>query len=95
MLAANGEDLLTCAIRPGGIFGPGERRFLPLLVEQCARGRFVAIIGDGMSVSDNSYIDNLRDGHIRVAEHLRVGAKVCGEAYFITDGLITDGHPLQ
>lgn len=54
VLAANDEGgLLTCAIRPGGIFGPGEERILPALVEQCAKGRLVIVIGDGRAASDN------------------------------------------
>ncbi len=85
-LAADGDGgLRTCAIRPGGIFGPGEQHFLPMLVEQCARGRFLAIIGDGEAKTDNTYIDNLVDAHIEAARHLVAGSPVCGQAYFITD----------
>ena len=84
------EGLLTCAIRPGGIFGPGEEHFLPMLVEQCVRGRFVAILGDGLGLSDNTFIDNLVDGQIQAARHLIPNSPVCGQAYFITDG-----HPIN
>jgi 3beta-hydroxy-delta5-steroid dehydrogenase/steroid delta-isomerase len=39
-LAANGHGgLLTCAIRPAGIYGPGEQLTFPRLVDECARGR--------------------------------------------------------
>lgn len=85
-LAANGEGLATCAIRPGGIYGPGERLIFPRFVEQCARGRFRAIVGDGSALSDNTFIDNLVDGHIEAARHLAPGSPVCGQAYFVTDG---------
>lgn len=90
-LAANETGgLLTCAIRPGGIFGPGERRFLPFLVEQCARGIFVVTIGREGAKSDNVYIDNLVAGQIEAALHLVEGSPVCGESYFISDG-----HPIN
>jgi 3beta-hydroxy-delta5-steroid dehydrogenase/steroid delta-isomerase len=87
-LAGNGQDgLLTCAIRPGGIYGPGERLVLPRVVEECASGKYVAIVGDGSALSDNTYIDNLVDGQIEAARHLIPGAPLGGQAYFITDGV--------
>ena len=86
-LEANGYDgLLTCAIRPGGIYGPGDTLILRRLVEQCARGRYVAIIGDGNAKSDNTFIDNLVDGQIEAARHLTPESALGGQAYFITDG---------
>ena len=88
MLEANGRDrLLTCAIRPGGIYGPGDALMLPSLVEQCARGHFVAIIGDGSAKSDNTFIDNLVDAQIEAARHLTPESPLGGQAYFITDGV--------
>ena len=87
VLEANGRDgLLTCAIRPGGIYGPGDTLMLPRLVEQCARGRYVAIIGDGNAKSDNTFIDNLVDGQIEAARHLTPESALGGQAYFVTDG---------
>jgi 3beta-hydroxy-delta5-steroid dehydrogenase/steroid delta-isomerase len=86
-LAANGHGgMLTCVIRPGGIYGPGEKLVFPRVIEECVRGRYVAKIGDGRALSDNSFIDNLVDGEIEAARHLLPGSPVCGQAYFITDG---------
>jgi 3beta-hydroxy-delta5-steroid dehydrogenase/steroid delta-isomerase len=86
-LAGDGRGrLLTCAIRPGGIYGPGDQLVLPRIVEECASGKFVVTIGDGTALSDNTYIDNLVDGEIEAARHLLPGSRLCGEAYFITDG---------
>jgi 3beta-hydroxy-delta5-steroid dehydrogenase/steroid delta-isomerase len=88
VLEANGRrDLLTCAIRPGGIYGPEDQLVLARMVEECARGRLLATVGDGTAKSDNSFIDNLVDGQIEAARHLFPGSPVCGEAYFITDGV--------
>ncbi len=87
-LEANGRGgLLTCAIRPGGIYGPDDQLLLTRVAEECARGRFVATFGDGTAKSDNSFIDNLVDGQIEAARHLVPGSPVCGQAYFITDGV--------
>jgi 3beta-hydroxy-delta5-steroid dehydrogenase/steroid delta-isomerase len=87
VLAANGEGgLLTCALRPGGIYGPGERLLLPRLVAECAQGRYVATIGDGNALSDNVYIDNLVDAQIEAARHLTPEGPLGGQAYFVSDG---------
>ncbi len=83
-------DLHTCAIRPGGIYGPGEKLMLARVVEECASGRFVATIGDGTALSDNTYVENLVDAQIEAARHLVPGSPVCGQAYFVTDG-----HPIN
>jgi len=87
-LAANGESgLLTSAIRPGGIYGPGERNTLigPLM-KSLKQGAPLVLFGDGSTRMDYTYIDNLVDAQIRAAERLVEGSPVCGQAYFITDG---------
>ncbi len=88
VLAANGESgLLTSAIRPGGIYGPGERNTLigPLM-KALKQGAPLVLFGDGKALMDYTYIDNLVDAQIRAAERLVKGSPVCGQAYFITDG---------
>ncbi len=87
-LAANGESgLLSSAIRPGGIYGPGERSTLvgPLM-KALKRGAPLVLFGDGGTRMDYTYIDNLVDAQIRAAERLVEGSPVCGQAYIITDG---------
>lgn len=40
VLFANGRDgLLTCALRPSNVFGPGETQFLSFLVGEAKSGR--------------------------------------------------------
>ena len=88
VLAANGEsNLFTCAIRPGGIYGPGERNTLigPLM-RSLKQGAPLVFFGGGATRMDYTYIDNLVDAQIRAAERLVDGSPVCGQAYFITDG---------
>lgn len=88
VLRANGpEGMLTCALRPGGIYGPGERNLMVgPMVEAIKQGVPVITFGDGTSRIDYTYIDNLVDAQIRAAERLVPGSPVCGEAYFVTDG---------
>ncbi|MGB5350087.1 MAG: NAD-dependent epimerase/dehydratase family protein, partial [Polyangiales bacterium] len=88
VLAANGTSgLLTCAIRPGGIYGPGERNtIVGPLMKALKQGAPIVLFGDGRSRIDYTYIDNLVDAEIRAAERLFTGSPVCGQAYIVTDG---------
>ncbi len=88
VLAANGESgVLTSAIRPGGIYGPGERNTLiGPLIKSLKQGAPLVAFGDGSTRMDYTYIDNLVDAQIRAAERLVEGSPVCAQAYFVTDG---------
>ena len=86
-LEANDEGLLTCAIRPGGIYGPGEMTMFPALIRNLAAGRYVVTFGPRDARSDNTYVMNLVDGEIEAARHLVPGSPLAGQAYFVTDGL--------
>jgi 3beta-hydroxy-delta5-steroid dehydrogenase/steroid delta-isomerase len=86
-LEANGKrGLLTCAIRPGGIYGPGERLTYGRLIRALKAGVPLVVFGDGSARLDYVYIDNLVEGELRAAEHLFEGSPVCGQAYFLSDG---------
>jgi 3beta-hydroxy-delta5-steroid dehydrogenase/steroid delta-isomerase len=88
VLAANGrESLLTCALRPGGIYGPGAPFVLVRMVEALVRGLLVVKIGNGAARSDNVYIDDLVAAHLLAAERLVPESPVAGRAYFIGDGV--------
>jgi 3beta-hydroxy-delta5-steroid dehydrogenase/steroid delta-isomerase len=87
VLDANGKDgLLSCAIRPGGIYGPGERLTYGRLVRALKAGVPLVVFGDGSARLDYVYIDNLVDGELRAAARLVEGSPVCGQAYFLSDG---------
>lgn len=86
VLAANGkEGLVTCSIRPGGIYGPGERLTYGRLVRALRAGIPLVVFGDGRARLDYVYIDNLVDAELRAAERLTPGSPVCGQAYFVSD----------
>jgi 3beta-hydroxy-delta5-steroid dehydrogenase/steroid delta-isomerase len=87
VLDANGKHgMWTCAIRPGGIYGPGERFTYGRLVRALKLGIPLVVFGDGRAKLDYVYIDNLVDAELRAAERLFEGSPVCGTAYFVSDG---------
>jgi len=89
-LAADGPDLATCALRPGGVYGPGDRHHLPRVVREVLSGRLVARIGPGAARADNVFVDDLVDAHLRAADRLFPGSPVAGRVY-----QIGDGHPMS
>jgi len=86
VLEANGVDgLLTVSIRPHLIWGPRDTNLIPRLVDRAKSGRLVQV-GDGKNIVDTVYVDNAADAHLLAADRLKPGSKVCGSAYFITQG---------
>ena len=85
VLAANGPDLTTVALRPRLIWGPGDNQLLPRLVERASAGR-LRLVGDGSNRIDTTYIDNAAQAHFDAFAHLAPGAACAGKAYFISNG---------
>lgn len=85
VLAANGADLATIALRPRLIWGPGDQQLLPRLVERAKAGR-LRLVGGGHNRIDTTYIDNAAQAHFDAFEHLAPGAACAGRAYFISNG---------
>jgi sterol-4alpha-carboxylate 3-dehydrogenase (decarboxylating) len=87
ILKANGTDgLLTCAIRPHVVFGPGDERFLPAILARARTGRLKYAVGLGRKMSDFTYASNVADALVLADEKLLPGSAVAGNAYFITNG---------
>ncbi len=85
VLAANNKKgLLTVALRPHLIWGPGDPHLVPRIVDRAKKGR-LARVGKGINKVDMTYIDNAVESHILAFEHLKEGAPVTGQAYFISD----------
>lgn len=85
VLAANGENLATVALRPRLIWGPGDNQLLPRLAERARAGR-LRLVGDGRNLIDTTYIDNAAQAHFDALDHLAPGAACAGRAYFISNG---------
>jgi 3beta-hydroxy-delta5-steroid dehydrogenase/steroid delta-isomerase len=81
------NGLRTAAIRPGGVWGPGEGAIVVQdFLEHLATGQFKAMIGDGRSVTDNVHVDSVVDAHFLVAQKLTdEPERVGGQAYFVSD----------
>lgn len=87
VLAQNGVDgMLTCSIRPSGIWGRGDQTMFRKMFEQIIAGRVKALIGGRHARLDNTYVRNLIHGFILAAQHLAPGGSAPGQAYFINDG---------
>lgn len=85
VLAANGPELATVALRPRLIWGPGDNQILPRLVARAKAGR-LRFVGDGGNLIDTTFIDNAAQAHFDAFEHLAPGAACAGKAYFISNG---------
>jgi nucleoside-diphosphate-sugar epimerase len=55
---ASGRELEVCVLRPAWVWGPGERRTLPVLCQEAQHGR-VRLCGNGENLVPTVYIDNL------------------------------------
>ena len=85
VLAADGDELTTVALRPHLIWGPGDTHVVPQIVERARAGR-LRLIDGGRKLVDTVFVDNAVDAHLLAAELLRPGAPCAGRAYFITNG---------
>jgi len=82
VLAANGGELATVALRPHLIFGPRDPHLLPRLVARAERGR-LAVVGSGENEVSVTYVDNAAWAHLDAAQALAPGAACAGRAYFV------------
>jgi nucleoside-diphosphate-sugar epimerase len=90
-LAANGESLKTCALRPHLIWGPRDSHLLPRLIARARSGR-LRRIGDGTNLIDMIYVENAAAAHLLAADALGGGrpaaeaASPAGKVYFLSQG---------
>lgn len=85
VLAANGDKLLTVALRPHLLWGPGDTQLLPRAVALAKAGKLKLPGGPPKKV-DCTYIDNAVDAHLLALDALKPGAACAGRAYFISQG---------
>ena len=91
VLATNGPDLATVALRPHLIWGPEDTNLVPQLLARARAGE-LRFVGDGSNLVDTIYIDNAADVHLLAADRLEPGAACAGKAYFVSNG---DPWPLK
>ncbi|KAJ9189022.1 hypothetical protein P3X46_000364 [Hevea brasiliensis] len=86
LFANNIDGLLTCALRPSNVFGPGDTQLVPFLMKLAKSGFAKFIIGSGENMSDFTYAENVIHAHICAEEALDSQMiSVAGKAFFITN----------
>ncbi|XP_006462721.1 hypothetical protein AGABI2DRAFT_193828 [Agaricus bisporus var. bisporus H97] len=73
VLEANGKDgLLTVALRPAGIFGPGDRQVMAGMYQVYERNQTHFQIGDNTNLFDFTYVGNVAKAHLLAADKLDI-----------------------
>jgi len=85
VLQANSPStgFLTCAVRPGGIFGPGDRQLLDRLIA----GEDRIYLGEGTCIIDVTDVANVAFGHVCAERALGVNPAVAGNAFNVSSGV--------
>jgi nucleoside-diphosphate-sugar epimerase len=84
VVAANGVELATCALRPVGMYGPRDRYHLGNILAMARRGNKLRL-GSGKALFSHAYSENVAHAHVLAATHLFPGSKVAGQVYFVGD----------
>ena len=84
VMAANGPQLATVALRPHFIWGPGDNHLFPRIVDQARKGK-LRRIADGRNLVDATYIDNAVDAHLAAMQRVQPDAACAGKVYFISN----------
>jgi len=84
VLRANHPNLLTCAIRPAGVYGAGDVHRFPNIIKAALKGQFTQL-GDGKALFNHVYADNVAYMHLLAADKLAADHPSAGSAYFATD----------
>jgi len=74
------NELPAVIVRPGFIYGPGERHWLPGVVEKIQAGK-MKLVGDGKKVLNNTHVGNLVDAIFLAVEK----EGIVGEVFNVRD----------
>uniref|UniRef100_A0A915ARR1 3-beta hydroxysteroid dehydrogenase/isomerase domain-containing protein n=1 Tax=Parascaris univalens TaxID=6257 RepID=A0A915ARR1_PARUN len=86
VLAANSNELRTCALRYRGIYGPAEPRTVQRTVEFCSRGLSILMFEKSSNcLTQYSGVENSSMA-MRLAEEALRDGRADGKAYYIVDG---------
>ncbi|KAL9636051.1 MAG: hypothetical protein Q9164_003075 [Protoblastenia rupestris] len=93
---ANGSNMLTCALRPAGIFGEGDMQIAANMLKAYEKGQTKFQLGGNENLFDFTYVGNVAHAHILATLALIQTheldtepldhEKVDGEAFLITNG---------
>jgi nucleoside-diphosphate-sugar epimerase len=83
VLAANGAQIATVALRPHFVWGPGDPNLIPRVLKQARAGR-LRLIGDKPKKIDATFVDNAAEAHVLALDKLAIGSPIAGKVYFIS-----------
>ncbi|KAG0158993.1 C-3 sterol dehydrogenase, putative [Penicillium digitatum] len=83
VLKASSSKMVTCALRPSVLCGPGDYQLLPSIHACIAKFETPFLIGNGSNLWDITHVDNAADAHILAIENLLSSRTAAGEAFFI------------
>lgn len=92
VLQSNSPAFRTCALRPAGLFGEGDRQLVPGMLSVLKNKQTRFQIGNNENLFDFTYIGNAAFAHVLAAEKLLAVSsdkkedRIAGEAFFITNG---------
>lgn len=88
-------NMLTCSIRPSGIFGEGDVQVLPEMLKVLEEGKHKWQVGSNKNDFDWTYVGNVAHAHLlagkallqthRMSTRPLDNEKVDGEAFFVTN----------
>ena len=76
-------ELMTTALRPHLIWGPGDPHILPRLLDK-AKGGSLALPAPE-KIIDTVFVENAALAHVMALEELAASARCAGKAYFVTN----------
>jgi 2-alkyl-3-oxoalkanoate reductase len=85
VLAANGPELATVALRPHLIWGPGDPHLIPRILARAKLGK-LRRIGSRELKMDVTFVENAADAHVLAVDKLNIGSVIAGKPYFISNG---------
>jgi sterol-4alpha-carboxylate 3-dehydrogenase (decarboxylating) len=86
VVAANGPDLTTCALRPCGMFGEGDPYHVANVLRIVREGSLPFRPGSGKARFQHVYVGNVARAHVLAMNGvLESDSPLAGQTYFITD----------
>lgn len=88
VLKAATDNFYTIALRPAGIFGPGDRQMIPNIRAIAFRGQHKFQLGNNLNLFDFTYVGNVAYSHALATQQLflpDVRPSINGQAFFITN----------
>ena len=84
VIDANSPELMTCSLRPVGMYGPRDKYHLANIID-VAKSKTNIKLGNGSACFSHVYSENAAHAHILAAKNLYKDSPVVGESYFVTD----------